>query len=102
VAQHQSYETEITPDLGYLISGVTVTMGGVDITGNVFTGTEHVVKHSVSKTLNNSSANNSKSQIAEGESYAAIITPDTDYEITGITVTMGGTDITSSAVTLTE
>jgi hypothetical protein len=38
VTQYQGYETEITPDLGYVITGVTVTMGGTDITGMVFSG----------------------------------------------------------------
>lgn len=35
-----SYTATLTPDSGYLIDSVTVTMGGVDITNDVFTGTE--------------------------------------------------------------
>lgn len=34
------YQTVVTPSDGYYISAVTVTMGGVDITASVFTGTE--------------------------------------------------------------
>lgn len=34
------HQTEIIPSNGYYISAVTVTMGGVDITASVFTGTE--------------------------------------------------------------
>lgn len=33
-----SYYCELTPDSGYLISSITVTMGGVDITSQVFSG----------------------------------------------------------------
>jgi protein-tyrosine phosphatase len=39
IDQYQAYETDITPDSGYEISEVTVTMGGVDITDTVFSGT---------------------------------------------------------------
>lgn len=35
-----SYTATLTPDSGYLIDSVTVTMDGVDITSQVFTGTE--------------------------------------------------------------
>lgn len=38
VEQFQGYETDITPTAGYLIESVTVTMGGVDITAQVFSG----------------------------------------------------------------
>lgn len=34
------HKTTITPDAGYYISGITVTMGGEDVTSQVFTGTE--------------------------------------------------------------
>lgn len=102
VDQFQGYETELTPDIGYAITGVTVTMGGADITSSAFKGTERIVKHTVTKTLNNSSADNTSSEVTDGASYAANITLDNGYEITGVTATMGGTNITSSAVTLVE
>ena len=102
VDQFQGYETEVTPDIGYTITGVTVTMGGADITSSAFKGAERIVKHTVTKTLNNSSADNTSNEVTDGASYAANITPDNGYEITGVTVTMGGTNITSSAVTLVE
>lgn len=38
VSQFQGYATDITPDAGYRIESVTVTMGGVDITNSVFSG----------------------------------------------------------------
>ena len=38
VTQFQGYETELTPDTGYVIESVNVTMGGTDITNTVFSG----------------------------------------------------------------
>lgn len=38
ISQFQGYETDITPAAGYRIESVTVTMGGVDITAQVFSG----------------------------------------------------------------
>ena len=38
VSQFQGYATDITPAAGYLIESVTVTMGGVDVTSQVFSG----------------------------------------------------------------
>ena len=38
VSQFQGYETAITPADGYRLESVTVTMGGVDITAQVFSG----------------------------------------------------------------
>ena len=38
VTQFQGYETELTPEPGYVIESVNVTMGGIDITNTVFSG----------------------------------------------------------------
>lgn len=38
VSQFQGYETDLTPAAGYRIESVKVTMGGVDITEQVFSG----------------------------------------------------------------
>lgn len=40
VNQYQPYECEITPNSGYLIDSVTVTMNGVDVTDSYFSGIE--------------------------------------------------------------
>ena len=102
VEQFRDYETTLTPEIGYVITGVSVTMSGADITAAVFTGTEKIITHTVSKTLGASEINNGRESVRDGESYAAIITPNTDYAISSVTVTMGGTDITASAVALVE
>lgn len=38
ISQFQGYATDLTPAAGYLIESVTVTMGGVDVTSQVFSG----------------------------------------------------------------
>ncbi len=49
----------------------------------------------VTQTLTGASSSSSKTKAVKGESFTADITPDSGYRITEITVTMGGTDITS-------
>lgn len=60
-------------------------------------GDEVIVYYSITRNLNNVSLNNSTNSIAKGLTYSATITPNSGYKIGTITVTMGGTDITSSA-----
>jgi len=38
VTQFQGYETELTPEPGYVIDSVSITMGGTDITNTAFSG----------------------------------------------------------------
>lgn len=61
-----------------------------DITGPTFT---------VTNTLSNCASSNSAGSIGINESYAAIITANSGYQMDGATVsiTMGGTDITATA-----
>lgn len=63
---------------------------------SVYIGTE--TKYTVTNTLTNVTSNNTETLITKGKSYKATITPTTGYEIATFKVTMGGTDITSSAV----
>lgn len=102
VEQFREYETTLTPDVGYVITGVTVTMGGADITAEVFRGTEKIIMHTFSKTLGASDINNDRETVRDGESYAATVMPHTNYAISSITVTMNGTDITADTVALIE
>lgn len=100
IKEFQGYQTEITPDFSYVITDITVMMGGNNITNSVFSGTEALIRHDISKTLNNSSMDNTSEKVIDNESYAAIITPDDNYAISSITVTMGNVDITENAVVL--
>lgn len=61
-------------------------------------GGEVIVTYSVTNSLSNASTSNGTATVTEGASYSATITANSGYELTGITVTMGGVDITATAV----
>lgn len=65
-----------------------------DDNGNI---TATIIKFSITNKLTNVSNSNSAIQIDYGNSYSATITANSGYDITSITVTMGGVDITSTA-----
>lgn len=128
VLEYQSYEVEITPNSGYIIENITVTMGGVNITDKVVKGAytslgtlditdngaydvlnydtvnvnvevgEVVTKHTVTQTLNGATSNNTQAEIIDGQSYGVIISSNDDFGIDGVTVTMGGVDISASSL----
>ena len=54
--------------------------------------------YSVAYALNNCSSSNSSTSILKGSSYVCTITANSNYTMKSITVTMGGIDITSTAV----
>lgn len=109
-----AYTTTITANSGYTLGSITVTMGGNNIsssavsgntisisnvTGNVvITASATKINYSITKNLSNCSCSNSMSSIASGSSYSATLSPNSGYEMSSITVTMGGTDITSQVV----
>ena len=55
-------------------------------------------RYSITSTLTQCTSNNSVKEIIEGESYSATFTANSGYYMSSIKVTMGGTDISSSAV----
>lgn len=55
-----------------------------------------VKKYTITSTLHNATSNNNKTEIEENQPYTATITANKGYEISTATVTMGGTDITST------
>jgi hypothetical protein len=81
-----------------VISNLSITMDGVDITRTAFTGTKVNLLRSVTTILTNCTINNTKSVIVDGEGYAAAITIPSGYAIEDLTVTItiGGTDMTSN------
>lgn len=122
VSENKPYKATISPvdSISYLLSGITVTMGGTDITSSVVTTGNNTysinitkvtgdvvitasatqkVTYTITNNLTNCSSNNSDTQVLEGDTYTATITPTTDYNLDSITVTMGGADVTSSVVT---
>ena len=54
--------------------------------------------YTITKNLTNCTCNNNTSSITAGSSYSANISANSGYELGSIRVTMGGADITSSAV----
>lgn len=70
--------------------GSTVNIGNLVLDTNVY--------YSVTNNLTNCTSNNSATQAVQGGSYSATITAKSGYEMSSIKVTMGGTDISTSAV----
>ena len=115
----ESYTASITPESGKTITSVVVTMGGVDITSTAYsagsgainiakvTGTVTItaaasapsVTYTITRNLTNCASSNTANTISEGAAYTTTLSPTGTYKKLGaITVTMGGTDISSTAV----
>lgn len=58
------------------------------------------VTYTVSKTIPYTTDSNRTTVINEQASYTNVITPDSGYKIASMTVTMGGTDISSTSITV--
>lgn len=74
-------------------STITVTYGGKTATFSV-TVTEYPT-FSVTNNLTNISTDSSVTSVRLNDSYSASLTPDSGYMVGTITITMGGTDVTS-------
>ena len=96
VAQYQGYEVNFTPDAGYAMSNISVTMGGSDVTAQYFSGAQTTLNRSVSFILSNCSTTG-KTWVIDGQSYVAELTADTGYTLDGatVTITMGGVDMST-------
>lgn len=97
VTEFQPYEASIMPASGYAISSVQILMNGIDITAQVWNGTETNLYRPIQKTLAHCTIDNTKTIVVDNESFAAEITTDDGYTLDGATVsiTMGGVDITN-------
>ena len=94
------------------ITNMTVTAGDVNLPilnmGGFFTDSNIVMTYgtsggvintySITNNLTNCTNSNAVTTINEGSSYSATISANSGYELSTITVTMGGTNITSTAV----
>lgn len=115
----EAYTATITPESGKTITSVVVKMGGVDITSTAYSagsGAIHIAKvtgaititaaasapsvaYTITRNLTNCASSNAANSIAEGAAYTTTISPTGTFKKLGtITVTMGGTDISSTAV----
>ena len=111
-----SYSASIVASEGYILSNVTVTMGGTDITSEVYSGgvinipsvsgnivitaiaiVSETTMYSITNTFTNVSTDNPSTSVEENGGYSATLTPTSGYLLETVTVTMGGVDITSTA-----
>ena len=113
----ERYTATLTPDSGKVLNSVIVEMGGVDISSSAVSGGDiSIVKvtsdvtitavasvpsvtYTVTRNLTNVASSNTANSIAENASYTTTLSPTGgDKKLGSITVTMGGVDISASAV----
>lgn len=115
----EAYTATITPESGKTLTSVVIKMGGVDITSTVYSagsGAINIAKvtgavtitaaasapsvtYTITRNLTNCASSNTANTIAEGAAYTTTLSPTGTFKKLGqITVTMGGTDISASAV----
>lgn len=70
--------------------GSTVDIGNLILDSNVY--------YSVTNNLTNCSNSNDTTEVIEGDSYTAVISANSGYELKSLAVTMGGADVSSSVV----
>jgi protein tyrosine/serine phosphatase len=95
--EYQPYTAKITPASGYAISSVKVKMGGVDVTGSVWSGIQTVLRRKVTTTLTHCTSDNSRTSVIDGQGYAATLAAELGYTLEGatISITMGGVDVST-------
>lgn len=115
----EAYTATLTPENGKTLTSVVIKMGGADITATAYSagsGAINIAKvtgaititaaasapsvnYTITRNLTNCASSNMADSIAEGASYTTTLSPTGTFKKLGkITVTMGGTDISASAV----
>ena len=115
----EAYTATIAAESGKTITSVVIKMGNVDITSTAYTAgsgainiakvtgavtitavaTMPSVTYTITRNLTNVASSNTANSIAEGAPYTTTLSPTGTYKKLGaITVTMGGVDISASAV----
>lgn len=115
----EAYTATIAAESGKTITSVVVKMGGVDITATAYTASSGAINiskvtgavtitaaasvpsvtYNITRNLANCASSNTADTIAEGAAYTTTLSPTGTYKKLGaITVTMGGVDISASAV----
>ena len=115
VTSGAAFSATLSADTGYTVASVVVTMGGVDVTataydavtntvsiasvtGNVvITASAAINTYTITQTLTNVTTSNPDAAADYGDAFNTTLTADSGYAISSVTVTMGGTDITSTA-----
>lgn len=95
--QYQPYTAQLTAGDGKAIGSVRVTMGGADITADVWRGEETNLYRRVTLKLSGCACDNTLRRVIDGQSYGATLTPDADYTLDGaaVRITMGGIDVSN-------
>ena len=83
---------------GYQLRCTVTDQYGNSAMSNIATLTVVEYAYTITNNLTNCTSSNSATSIAKGSAYSATITPNSGYQINSLTVTMGGKDITSTAV----
>ena len=115
----ERYTATLAADVGKELTSVVIKMGGVDITATAYTAgsgainiakvtgavtitavaTMPSVTYTITLNLTNCASSNTATSIAENASYTTMLSPTGTFKKLGaITVTMGGVDISASAV----
>lgn len=115
----EAYTATIAAESGKTITSVVVKMGGVDITATAYTASSGAINiakvtgavtitaaasvpsvtYNITRNLTNCASSNTADTISEGAAYTTTLSPTGTFKKLGpITVTMGGVDISASAV----
>ena len=117
IVSGSSYESNVSINSGYVLSSISITMGGVNITSSAYSNGSITINsvtgdivitivanaetttktYTITNNLTNCSNSNSYINIDEGGAYNAVISANSGYELQTVTVTMGGNDVTSTA-----
>lgn len=119
IKKGSSYSTIVAAKEGYTVKNIKVVMGDTDISNTAITGnnikianvtgnititvtTEAIPSedtyYTIRYSLHDSTSTNSTTSIKKGSNYSTTIAAKNGYKITQIYCVMGGTDISSSAV----
>ena len=88
ILKNAIYSTDQSANITSLVSALSSGSSGGD--------TPTTTYYTITNTLTNCINGNSNSSVAENTSYIATITPNTGYKLDIVTITMGGTDVTST------
>lgn len=115
IEENKPYTATITPNEKYILDTPTITMDGKDITSssyndgkiNISKVTGNIIitisataisKYSVINNLNNTTSTNTINEIYADETYEATLKASDGYILYTTTITMGGNDVTSTAL----
>lgn len=93
VDEYQQYIATLNPSNGKLIDSVRITMGGADITSQVFNGTAATMLFYVTQNLANCSSSYSREATEGGAAFTATLTASQGFTLSTVAITMGGVDV---------